>query len=63
VFTPDRGALPWLREFEAACGGRDFDAGRLMFAQDSVAFGTWASAAHGLDNIEREQWRKACSGR
>jgi ketosteroid isomerase-like protein len=56
--TPDQDALTWLREFEAACRGRNFDAGRLMFAQDAVAFGTWATAVHGLDNIEREQWRK-----
>jgi len=28
-----------------------------MFAWDAVAFGTWAMAVHGLDNIEREQWR------
>ena len=55
--TPDQGALTWLREFEAACRARDFDTGRLMFAQDAVAFGTWAMAVHGLDNIEREQWR------
>ena len=28
-----------------------------MFANDAVAFGTWAMAVHGLDNIVREQWR------
>ena len=55
--TPDQDALTWLRQFEAACRARDFDTGRLMFAQDAVAFGTWAMAVHGLDNIEREQWR------
>ena len=55
--TPDQAVLDWLGEFEAACRGRNFDAGRLMFAQDAVAFGTWATAVHGLDNIEREQWR------
>ena len=55
--TPDQDALTWLREFETACRARDFDAGRLMFAQDAVAFGTWAMAVHGLANIEREQWR------
>jgi ketosteroid isomerase-like protein len=27
-----------------------------MFAEDAVAFGTWARAVTGLDNIEREQW-------
>src|SRR3990172_10359388 len=55
--TPDQSARTWLREFEAACRARDFDTGRLLFAQDAVAFGTWAMAVHGLDNIEREQWR------
>jgi ketosteroid isomerase-like protein len=55
--TPDQETLQWLREFEAACRGRDFEAGRRMFANDAVAFGTWAMAVHGLDNIVREQWR------
>ena len=48
----------WLREFQSACRGRDFDAGRRCFATDAVAFGTWARAVSGLDNIEREQWRQ-----
>jgi len=47
----------WLYDFEKACRDRDFAAGRRMFAPDAVAFGTWATAVHGLDNIEREQWR------
>jgi ketosteroid isomerase-like protein len=47
----------WLREFEGACRGRDFAAGRQCFADDAVAFGTWATQVVGLDNIEREQWR------
>ncbi len=54
---PDQGALTCLREFEAACRARDLDTGRLKFAQDAVAFGIWAMAVRGLDNIEREQWR------
>ena len=54
--TPDQETLKWLREFETACRGRDFNAGRRMFANDAVAFGTWAMAVHGLDNIVREQW-------
>jgi ketosteroid isomerase-like protein len=49
--------VEWLRTFEAACRGRDFEAGRRLFAEDAVAFGTWASAVTGLANIEREQWR------
>lgn|SRR5574342_273496 len=55
--TPVENALTWLREFETACRGRNFEAGRRLFATDAVAFGTWATAVHGLDNIEREQWR------
>jgi ketosteroid isomerase-like protein len=51
--TPDE----WLRVFEAAVRARDFAAGRRMFAEDAVAFGTWARAVSGLDNIVREQWQ------
>ena len=47
----------WLRGFEAAVRACDFAAGRTMFADDAVAFGTWARAVAGLDNIEREQWQ------
>ena len=52
-----REVTDWLDAFEAACRGRDFDAGRRMFAADAVAFGTYATAVRGLDNIEREQWK------
>src|SRR5262249_41127850 len=47
----------WLRAFEAAVRARDFAGGRTMFADDAVAFGTWARAVAGLDNIVREQWQ------
>jgi len=30
-------ALEWLGTFEAACRGRDFAAGRRLFAPDAVA--------------------------
>ncbi|MGH7334503.1 MAG: YybH family protein [Candidatus Rokuibacteriota bacterium] len=49
--TPEQ----WLHSFEAAVRERDFAGGRLMFAADAVAFGTWARAVTGLDNIVREQ--------
>ena len=55
--TADHEITEWLREFETACRGRDFAAGRRTFAPDAVAFGTYATAVRGLDNIEREQWR------
>ena len=51
--TPDQ----WLEVFQAAVRGRDFAGGRTLFADDAVAFGTWARAVAGLDNIEREQWK------
>src|SRR2546428_4729530 len=51
--TPEQ----WLRVFEAAVRARDFAAGRTMVAEDAVAFGTWARAVVGLDNIVREQWQ------
>jgi ketosteroid isomerase-like protein len=50
--TPEQ----WLQVFETAVRGRDFAGGRTMFADDAVAFGTWARAVAGLDNIVREQW-------
>jgi ketosteroid isomerase-like protein len=50
--TPEQ----WLRTFEATVRARDFAGGRTMFADDAVAFGTWARAVAGLDNIVREQW-------
>src|SRR5213593_2171731 len=51
--TPEQ----WLRTFEAVVRARDFAGGRAMFAADAVAFGTWARAVTGLDNIVREQWQ------
>jgi len=50
--TPEQ----WLQAFEAIVRARDFAGGREMFADDAVAFGTWARAVAGLDNIMREQW-------
>lgn len=43
-----REVMDWLREFEAACRGRDFASGRRLFAEEAVAFGTWATAVSGL---------------
>src|SRR5437667_8682710 len=54
--SPSTSLEQWLRAFEAAVRARDFAGGRTLFADDAVAFGTWARAVAGLDNIEREQW-------
>jgi ketosteroid isomerase-like protein len=48
----------WLRDFSAVVRDRDFAAGRSFFADDAVAFGTFARAVTGLEHIEREQWRQ-----
>src|SRR5256712_10560903 len=50
--TPEQ----WLHTFQAVVRARDFAAGRALFANDAVAFGTWARAVAGPDNIVREQW-------
>jgi ketosteroid isomerase-like protein len=55
--SDDRDVETWLQEFETACRARDFDTARGMFADDALAFGTWARAVHGLENVERDQWR------
>jgi ketosteroid isomerase-like protein len=47
----------WLCAFEAAVRARDFAAGRALFAEDAIAFGTWARTVSGLDHIVREQWQ------
>ena len=48
----------WINAFQTAVRARDFATGRTLFAPDAVAFGTFAAAVSGLDNIEREQWRQ-----
>ena len=48
----------WLSEFSAVVRARDFPAGRRFFADDAVAFGTWARAVSGFPPIEEQQWRQ-----
>jgi ketosteroid isomerase-like protein len=56
--APPPEVAAWITQFQAAVRARDFAAGRALFAPDAVAFGTFAAAVAGLDNIEREQWRQ-----
>jgi ketosteroid isomerase-like protein len=35
----------------------DFERGRLLFSEDVVAFGTFATVVEGRERLEREQWR------
>ena len=55
--SDDRGVGPGFRSSKrrAERGTSTRLAG--MFAEDALAFGTWARAVHGLENVEREQWR------
>ena len=55
--SPSAELTRWLETFETACRERDFDTARGMFAEDALAFGTWARTVSGLRDIEREQWR------
>ncbi|MCI0547695.1 MAG: nuclear transport factor 2 family protein [Candidatus Rokubacteria bacterium] len=50
-------ARQWLRDFEAAVRAVDFEAGRRFFADDAVAFGTYATAVSGRERIVEAQWR------
>jgi ketosteroid isomerase-like protein len=47
----------WLRALERSVRAVDFAAGRELFADDVVAFGTRADVVSGLDNLEHQQWR------
>ena len=47
----------WLEDFSAAVRSRDFAAGRALFCDDVIAFGTRASRIEGLDALEAQQWR------
>src|SRR5262249_26669286 len=54
--TPAATPQEWLKTFEAFGRARHFTGGPTPVAADAVAFGTWARAVAGLDNIVREQW-------
>jgi len=47
----------WLYTFATAVRARDYDAARHIFADDVVAFGTVTPVAHGIDQLEADQWR------
>lgn len=48
----------WLLNFASAIRGRDYAAGRKLFAADAVGFGTVAGRCDGLEALESSQWRK-----
>lgn len=46
----------WLEAFSAAVRARDLDAGRALFADDAVGFGTVAGHYADLDDLASAQW-------
>jgi ketosteroid isomerase-like protein len=50
--------LEWFRTWEAAINARDYAAARTLFDPEVVGFGTTVEVAHGLDELEHQQWRK-----
>lgn len=47
----------WLAAWGACVARRDFEGARPQFHQDVIGFGTKEAVAHGLTNLERDQWR------
>jgi ketosteroid isomerase-like protein len=50
-------AREWLLEMQASVRSIDYARARPLFAEDVVAFGTFASVVSGREPLEREQWR------
>jgi ketosteroid isomerase-like protein len=56
--TDEAAIRDWLTEFQGVVRARDFAAGHRFFAEDAVAFGTWARAVSSSPQIEQQQWRQ-----
>lgn len=46
----------WFDRLEAAVMAVDYEAGRAVFADDVVSFGTKAETVRGLDRLQANQW-------
>lgn len=49
-------AWEWLSAFQERVRAVDFVGARPFFAEDVVAFGTWAAVVQGQRRLEAEQW-------
>lgn len=49
--------LRWLGDFQKAIQHEDYPAGRRLFHQNVVAFGTSVNRADSLDYLEERQWK------
>ena len=54
---PSSIARAFLSEMQACVQAVDFVRARPLFAEDVVAFGTYAAVVTGRERLEREQWR------
>jgi len=50
-------AREWLLEMQASVRSVDYARARPLFAEDVVAFGTFAAVVSGRERLEHEQWR------
>jgi ketosteroid isomerase-like protein len=50
-------ARDFLLEMQACVRAVDYERAHALFAEDVVAFGTFATVVIGRDHLEREQWR------
>ncbi len=50
-------ARTFLIEMQACVRAEDFVGAHELFAEDVVAFGTYAAVVTGREHLEREQWR------
>jgi ketosteroid isomerase-like protein len=50
-------ARAWLLEMQASVRSVDYARARPLFAEDVVAFGTFAAVVSGRERLEHEQWR------
>jgi ketosteroid isomerase-like protein len=50
-------ARAFLTEMQTCVRAVDFQRARPLFAEDAVAFGTYAAVISGRDRLEQEQWR------
>ena len=55
--TPNEIARTFLIEMQDCVRAVDYARARLLFADDVVAFGTFAAVVEGRERLEREQWR------
>src|ERR1700682_1657269 len=50
-------AREWLLEMQASVRSVDYVRARPLFAEDVVAFGTFATVVSGRERLEHDQWR------